>query len=54
MATKNRTDKAKTKEDYEPLYPSIRDFPNSMSGYERESLVAEARLAADEKKTKQD
>jgi hypothetical protein len=48
MATKKRADKPK-KETYEPLYPSIRDFPGTMSSYERESLAAEARLAAERK-----
>jgi len=30
-------------------YPTILDFPSAMSGYERESLAAEARLAAEKK-----
>jgi hypothetical protein len=33
----------------EQPYPRLLDFPSSMSGYERESLAAEARLAAERK-----
>ena len=47
MAAKNRTDT--TKEISGSAYPTILDFPDAMSGYERESLAAEARLAAEKK-----
>ena len=33
--------------------PNILDYPSSMSQYERESLAAEAKLAADGKANKQ-
>ncbi len=51
MAAKNRTDI--TKEISGPTYPTILDFPDAMSGYERESLAAEARLAAEKKLKKE-
>jgi hypothetical protein len=33
----------------QPRSPNIPDYPDSMSQYERESLAAEAKLAADRK-----
>ena len=36
----------------EQPYPRLLDFPSSMSGYEREGLAAEARLAAERKLNK--
>jgi hypothetical protein len=37
----------------QPLSANILDYPSSMSAYERESLAAEAKLAADRKIKKQ-
>jgi hypothetical protein len=34
----------------QPLSPNLLDYPSSMSGYEKESLVAEAILAAKKKR----
>jgi hypothetical protein len=34
----------------QPLSPNLLDYPSSMSAYEKESLVAEAILAAKRKK----
>jgi hypothetical protein len=34
----------------QPLSTNILDYPSNMSGYEKESLVAEAKLAAMKKK----
>jgi len=42
---------AKKKAD-QPLSPNILDYPSSMSQYERESLAAEAKLAAERKTRK--
>jgi hypothetical protein len=33
----------------QPYSPNLLDYPSSMSPYERESLAAEARLAAERK-----
>jgi len=36
----------------QPLSTNILDYPSNMSGYEKESLVAEAKLAAKKKRPK--
>jgi len=48
MATGNQADKKKASE---PLDTNLLDYPSTMSWYERENLAAEAKLAAQKKKT---